>query len=42
METLLYGRETLKLEDVLATLNSREVQKITEAKGDGGKGLYER
>ncbi|GJS52487.1 hypothetical protein Tco_0625849 [Tanacetum coccineum] len=36
METLLYGRETLKLEDVLATLNSRELQKMMEAKGDGG------
>ncbi|GJZ66911.1 hypothetical protein Tco_0630151 [Tanacetum coccineum] len=38
--TLLYGRDTLKLEDVLATLNSRELQKLTEAKGDGGEGLY--
>ncbi|GJT71857.1 hypothetical protein Tco_1031143 [Tanacetum coccineum] len=36
VETLLYGRDTLKLEDVLATLNSRELQKMTEAKGDGG------
>ncbi|GKC60536.1 hypothetical protein Tco_1088134 [Tanacetum coccineum] len=40
METLLYGRDTLKLEDVLATLNSRELQKMTEAKGNGGEGLY--
>ncbi|GKF74226.1 hypothetical protein Tco_0220558, partial [Tanacetum coccineum] len=32
--------DTLKLEDVLATLNSRELQKMTEAKGDGGEGLY--
>ncbi|GKB14200.1 hypothetical protein Tco_0848123 [Tanacetum coccineum] len=40
VETLLYGRDTLKLEDVLATLNSRELQNITEAKGDGGEGLY--
>ncbi|GJY36668.1 hypothetical protein Tco_0422046 [Tanacetum coccineum] len=40
--TLLYGRDTLKLEDVLATLNSRELQKMTEAKGDGGEGLYVR
>ncbi|GJY17181.1 zinc finger, CCHC-type containing protein [Tanacetum coccineum] len=42
VETLLYGRDTLKLEDVLATLNSRELQKMTEAKGDGGEGLYVR
>ncbi|GJY07677.1 zinc finger, CCHC-type containing protein [Tanacetum coccineum] len=40
VETLLYGRDTLKLEDVLATLNSRELQKMTEAKGDGGEELY--
>ncbi|GKA76720.1 hypothetical protein Tco_0783181, partial [Tanacetum coccineum] len=37
VDTLLYGRDTLKLEDVLATLNSRELQKMMEAKGDGGK-----
>ncbi|GJT42505.1 hypothetical protein Tco_0951220 [Tanacetum coccineum] len=42
METLLHGRDTLKLEDVLAILNSRELQKMTKAKGDGGKGLYAR
>ncbi|GKB87681.1 hypothetical protein Tco_0959953 [Tanacetum coccineum] len=40
VETLLYGRDTLKLEDVLATLNFRELQKMAEAKGDGGEGLY--
>nr|GEY09020.1 retrovirus-related Pol polyprotein from transposon TNT 1-94 [Tanacetum cinerariifolium] len=40
METLPYGRDTLKLEDVLVTLNSRELLKLTEAKGDGGEGLY--
>ncbi|GJW55005.1 zinc finger, CCHC-type containing protein, partial [Tanacetum coccineum] len=40
VETLLYGQDTLKLEDVLATLNSRELQKMTEAKGDGGEELY--
>ncbi|GJZ33326.1 hypothetical protein Tco_0578762, partial [Tanacetum coccineum] len=39
VETLLYGRDTLNLEDVLATLNSRELQKMTEAKGDGGEEL---
>ncbi|GJT56507.1 hypothetical protein Tco_0991561 [Tanacetum coccineum] len=42
METWLYGRDTLKLEDVLATLKSRELKKMTEAKGDGGEGLYVR
>ncbi|GKB35942.1 zinc finger, CCHC-type containing protein [Tanacetum coccineum] len=42
VETLLYGRDTLKLEDVLATLNSKELQKMTKAKDDGGKGLYVR
>nr|GEW56611.1 zinc finger, CCHC-type [Tanacetum cinerariifolium] len=34
--------DTLKLEDVLATLNSRELKRMTKAKGDGGKGLYVR
>nr|GFA90204.1 hypothetical protein [Tanacetum cinerariifolium] len=42
METLLYGRDTLKLEYMVAILNSKELQKITEAKGDGGEGLYVR
>ncbi|GJX71651.1 hypothetical protein Tco_0308822 [Tanacetum coccineum] len=42
METLLYGRDTLKLEDVLVTLNYRELHKMTEAKGGGGEGLYVR
>ncbi|GKC70668.1 hypothetical protein Tco_1116551, partial [Tanacetum coccineum] len=40
IKTLLYGRDTLKLEDVLATLNSRELQKMTEEKGNGDEGLY--
>nr|GEZ57353.1 retrovirus-related Pol polyprotein from transposon TNT 1-94 [Tanacetum cinerariifolium] len=40
VETLLYGQDTLKLEDMVPTLNSTELQKITEAKGDGGEGLY--
>nr|GEW20494.1 RNA-directed DNA polymerase, eukaryota, reverse transcriptase zinc-binding domain protein [Tanacetum cinerariifolium] len=34
-----YGRDTLKLEDVLATLNFKELHLIMEAKGDGGEGL---
>ncbi|GJV55810.1 hypothetical protein Tco_1456815 [Tanacetum coccineum] len=42
VETLLYGRDTLKLEDVVTTLNSRELQKMTKAKGDGGERLYVR
>ncbi|GJZ35710.1 hypothetical protein Tco_0581527, partial [Tanacetum coccineum] len=39
METLLYERESLTMEDVLATLNSRELKKrtkyIKEETGDG-------
>ncbi|GJS80206.1 hypothetical protein Tco_0730087 [Tanacetum coccineum] len=42
VETLLYVWVTLKLEDVLSKLNSRELQKMTNAKGDGGEGLYVR
>nr|GEZ16166.1 hypothetical protein [Tanacetum cinerariifolium] len=34
--------DTLKLEDVLATLNSRELQNMTKAMGDSGEGLYVR
>nr|GEW33420.1 hypothetical protein [Tanacetum cinerariifolium] len=34
--------ETLKLEDVLATFISRELQKMMKAKGNGGEGLYVR
>ncbi|GJX36424.1 hypothetical protein Tco_0247981 [Tanacetum coccineum] len=40
VETLLYGWDTLKLEDMLATLNSKELQKMTKSKGDDGEGLY--
>ncbi|GJW44215.1 retrovirus-related pol polyprotein from transposon TNT 1-94 [Tanacetum coccineum] len=39
--TLLYERESLTLEDVLSSLNSRELKKRTDAKDDGD-GLYVR
>ncbi|GKA36359.1 retrovirus-related pol polyprotein from transposon TNT 1-94 [Tanacetum coccineum] len=41
VETLLYGRESLTLEDVLSSLSSRELKKRTDAK-DHGDGLYVR
>nr|GEX32113.1 retrovirus-related Pol polyprotein from transposon TNT 1-94 [Tanacetum cinerariifolium] len=41
VETLLYERESLTLEDVLSSLNSRELKKRTDAKDDGD-GLYVR
>ncbi|GJV02370.1 retrovirus-related pol polyprotein from transposon TNT 1-94 [Tanacetum coccineum] len=41
VETLLYGRESLTLEDVLSSLNSWELKKRTIAKDDGD-GLYVR
>ncbi|GKA24488.1 hypothetical protein Tco_0710521 [Tanacetum coccineum] len=43
VKTLLYGRESLITEDVLATLNSRELKKRIEgAKEEAGDGLYVR
>ncbi|GKD09204.1 retrovirus-related pol polyprotein from transposon TNT 1-94 [Tanacetum coccineum] len=43
METLLYGMESLTMEDVLAILNSRELKKRTEGtKEETGDGLYVR
>ncbi|GKE67913.1 hypothetical protein Tco_1522074, partial [Tanacetum coccineum] len=43
VETLLYGGGILKKEDVLATLNLRELKKRTEGtKEDNGDGLYVR
>ncbi|GKD95965.1 retrovirus-related pol polyprotein from transposon TNT 1-94, partial [Tanacetum coccineum] len=41
VETLLYKRESLPMEDVLATLNSRDLKKRTEGtKEETGDGLY--
>nr|GFA65090.1 retrovirus-related Pol polyprotein from transposon TNT 1-94 [Tanacetum cinerariifolium] len=42
MDTLLYGREALTLEDVMATLNSKEIKERSKANGDNGEGLYVR
>ncbi|GJX81251.1 hypothetical protein Tco_0329400 [Tanacetum coccineum] len=43
VETLFYERESLTIEDVLATLNSRELKKITkDTKEETGDGLYVR
>ncbi|GJS68173.1 retrovirus-related pol polyprotein from transposon TNT 1-94 [Tanacetum coccineum] len=36
----LYGREALTLEDVTATLNSKEIKERSKANGDDGEGLY--
>ncbi|GJZ23670.1 retrovirus-related pol polyprotein from transposon TNT 1-94, partial [Tanacetum coccineum] len=42
VDTLLYGREALTLEDAMATLNSKEIKERSKAKGDDGEGLYVR
>nr|GEV81072.1 zinc finger, CCHC-type [Tanacetum cinerariifolium] len=42
VDTLLYRREALTLEDVMATLNSKEIKERSKAKGDDGEGLYVR
>nr|GEU40479.1 retrovirus-related Pol polyprotein from transposon TNT 1-94 [Tanacetum cinerariifolium] len=43
VETLLYGRESLTIEDVLATLNSMKLKKRTEGtKKEADDGLYVR
>ncbi|GJR91000.1 hypothetical protein Tco_0215011 [Tanacetum coccineum] len=42
VNTLLYGREALTLEDVMATLNSKEIKERSKTKGDDGEGLYVR
>ncbi|GJV09031.1 retrotransposon protein, putative, ty1-copia subclass [Tanacetum coccineum] len=42
VDTLIYGREALTLEDVMAILNSKEIKERSKANGDDGKGLYVR
>ncbi|GJU10928.1 hypothetical protein Tco_1133324 [Tanacetum coccineum] len=42
VDTLLYRREALNLEDVMAILNSKEIKERSKAKGDDGEGLYVR
>ncbi|GJU15741.1 retrotransposon protein, putative, ty1-copia subclass [Tanacetum coccineum] len=42
VDTLLCGREALTLEDVMATLNSKEIKEMSKAKGDDGERLYVR
>ncbi|GJY08010.1 retrovirus-related pol polyprotein from transposon TNT 1-94 [Tanacetum coccineum] len=40
VDTLLYGRKALTLEDVMATLNSKEIKESSKEKGGDGEGLY--
>ncbi|GKB30850.1 retrovirus-related pol polyprotein from transposon TNT 1-94 [Tanacetum coccineum] len=42
VDTLIYGREALTLEDVMTTLNSKEIKERSKAKEDDGEGLYVR
>nr|GEW95377.1 retrovirus-related Pol polyprotein from transposon TNT 1-94 [Tanacetum cinerariifolium] len=42
VNTLLYGREALTLEDMMATLNSKENKERFKAKGGNDEGLYVR
>nr|GEU77357.1 zinc finger, CCHC-type [Tanacetum cinerariifolium] len=40
VDTLLYRREALTLEDVMDTLNSKEIKERSKTNGDDGEGLY--
>ncbi|KAK9065390.1 hypothetical protein SSX86_016773 [Deinandra increscens subsp. villosa] len=42
LETLMYGRESLSMEEVMAALNTRELKKKHEEKDDGAEGLFAR
>ncbi|GJX43338.1 retrovirus-related pol polyprotein from transposon TNT 1-94 [Tanacetum coccineum] len=42
VDTLLYRPEALTLEDVMATLNLKEIKERSKEKGDDGEGLYVR
>ncbi|KAF5775409.1 putative RNA-directed DNA polymerase [Helianthus annuus] len=42
VDTLMYARETLSMEEVLAALNSKELKKKTVDKEEGSDGLYVR
>nr|GEV22460.1 hypothetical protein [Tanacetum cinerariifolium] len=42
VDTLIYKREALTLEDVMDTLNSKEIKERSKAKGDDSEGLYVR
>ncbi|KAD3641560.1 hypothetical protein E3N88_30784 [Mikania micrantha] len=42
VDTLMFGRESLSMEEVLAALNSRELKKRGDDKGEGSDGLFVR